>query len=211
MEPAQRREQILTHAADLFGKHGYHATSISLIIESAGIARGTFYLYFKNKRAIFDEILDMLVVRIKQRISRVDISDGALPVRDQMIANIRRVLELFSENRALLSILLEGAVGLDKGFAEKLAGFYEQITQTIDGSLLLGQEMGIVRPLGTRTAALYALGGLKEVLHDTLRNGKVNGNLDALSAEILDIFMRGVAPEFAGRALSSNRSFRAPS
>ena len=195
MESALRREQILSHAADRFGKQGYHATSISNIIKSAGIARGTFYLYFKNKRAIFDEILDVLVVRIKQRISRVDISPGAPPVRDQMIGNIRRVLELFTENRALLSILLEGAVGLDKGFADKLAGFYEQVTQTIDGSLKLGQEMGIIRSMNTRIAALCALGGFKEVLHDTLRSNKANGNLDTLSAQILDIFMRGMTPE----------------
>ena len=195
MEPALRRAEILFHAAGLFGRRGYHATSISDIIKAAGIARGTFYLYFKNKRAIFDEILDMLVVRIKERITRVDISEGAPSVRDQMIANIRRVLELFNENRALLSILLEGAVGLDKGFAEKLASFYDQITQTIQGSLKLGQEMGIVRPLNTKTAALSALGGLKEVLHDTLRNNKENGDLHLLSSEILDVFMKGVAAD----------------
>jgi AcrR family transcriptional regulator len=142
VEQARRREQILSKAAVLFGKKGYHATSISDIIESVGIARGTFYLYFDNKRAIFDEILDMLVVRIKKRIRRVDISEGAPPVRDQLIDNISRVLQLLTKNRALLSILLEGAVGLDKGFAEKLAGFYEQITVTVDNSLTLGQEMG---------------------------------------------------------------------
>jgi AcrR family transcriptional regulator len=196
VEPALRRAQILSHAAALFGRRGYHATSIADIIKAAGVARGTFYLYFRNKRAIFDEILDMLVVQIKERITRVDISDGALPVHKQMVANIQRVLELFDENRALLSILLEGAVGLDKGFAEKLASFYDQITHTIEGSLRLGQEMGIIRPLNTRAAALSALGGLKEVLHDTLRSNKEKkSNLRVLSSEILDIFMRGVAME----------------
>lgn len=192
MEPAERREQILNKAAELFGKKGYHATSISDIIESVGIARGTFYLYFNNKRAIFDEILDMLVVQIKQRIKRVDISDGAVPVRHQLIDNIEGVLKLLTKNRALLSILLEGAVGLDKGFADKLAGFYEQITATVDNSLKLGQEMGIVRACDTRTAALTALGGLKEVLHDTLRGNRKRGDLNALSAELLDFFMHGV-------------------
>ncbi len=195
MDPARRKEQILTKAAVLFGKRGYHATSISDIIKAVGIARGTFYLYFKNKRAIFDEILDMLVVRIKDRIRRVDISDGAPPVRDQLIGNIERVLQLLTDNRALLSILLEGAVGLDKGFDEKLSGFYEQVTATVDGSLTLGQEMGIIRPCDTRMAALTALGGLKEVLHDTLRGHRQMSDLGTLAANIFDMFMHGVAAE----------------
>ena len=70
MEPVQRREQILRHAASLFGQNGYHAVSISDIIQAAGIARGTFYTYFENKRAIFDELLDILVVRIKSCIKK---------------------------------------------------------------------------------------------------------------------------------------------
>ena len=192
MEPAERREQILNKAASLFGKKGYHATSISDIIEAVGVARGTFYLYFRNKRAIFDEILDRLVIQIKQRIKRVDLSRGAPTVEEQLTGNIERVLHLLTENRALLSILLEGAVGLDKGFAEKLAGFYEQITATVDSSLKLGQEMGIIRACDTRMAALTAIGGLKEVLHDTLRSNRKNGDLKALARQILDLFMHGV-------------------
>jgi len=191
VQPALRREQILTHAADLFGKRGYHSTSISDIIESAGIARGTFYTYFKNKRAIFDELLDILQIRIKDRIKRVDVSSD-LSVREQILGNIVRVVELLTQNRALLSILLEGAVGLDKGFQEKLANFYEQITTTIDLSLKLGQEMGLVRLCNTRMAALTVLGGLKEVLHDVLRHSDGEFDNHKISSQVLDVFMRGV-------------------
>ena len=49
-----------------------------------------------------------------------------------------------------------------------------EIRLTIDGSLQLGQEMKLVRPINSRTAALYALGGLKEVLHDTLRSSETD-------------------------------------
>lgn len=193
MEPAHRREQILLHAANLFGMHGYHAVSISDIIRAAGIARGTFYIYFENKRAIFDELLDMLVVRIKTSIKKVDISTGATPVNRQLVSNLTVVLDLLIQNRALLSILLEGAVGLDKGFAGKLAAFYEQITDTIDGSLVLGREMGLIRPCNTRMAALAAVGALKEVLHDFLRKEKSGDDLESVVAALLDIYMCGVA------------------
>ena len=192
MDPAARREQILEHAAILFGQKGYHATSISDIIQSAGIARGTFYLYFKNKRAIFNEILDLLVVRIKKRIKRVDPSLGSESIRIQILKNITGVVELLTDNRALLSILLEGAVGLDKGFADKLSDFYQQVTQTIELSLRLGQEMALVRSCNTKVAALAGVGALKEVLYDLLRNGSDALEIGELSAQLLDIFIQGV-------------------
>ncbi|MCP4606664.1 MAG: TetR/AcrR family transcriptional regulator [Proteobacteria bacterium] len=192
MNPSERREQILEHAAALFGQKGYHSTSIADIIRSAGIARGTFYLYFENKRAIFEELLDYLVIQIKKRIKIVDTSEGAPSAREQLLGNITRVIEMLADNRALLSILLEGAVGLDKGFADKLSFFYEQLAQTIELSLNLGQKMGLVRPCDTRISALTAIGALKEVLHHMLRSEDGRVNIRELAAEILDIFSRGV-------------------
>ncbi|MCP4196814.1 MAG: TetR/AcrR family transcriptional regulator [Proteobacteria bacterium] len=192
MDPSIRREQILEHAAALFGKKGYHATSISNIVKSAGIARGTFYQYFKNKRAIFEELLDYLVVQIQNRLIPVEMPPSGPSPREQILNNIISILELFSKNRALLSILLEGAVGLDKGFAKKLAEFYEQIAYAIDGSLRRGQKMGLVRECNTRIAALAVVGALKEVLHDMLRSPEEKVDIDALASEILDVFLRGV-------------------
>ena len=194
MESARRREHILSHAAILFGQKGYHATSIADIIAAAGIARGTFYLYFKNKRSIFSEILDMLVVQIKQRIRKVDLSDDAPPFKDQIVGNVTGVVELLTSNRALLSILLEGAVGLDKGFADTLGDFYEQMVVTVDGSLALGQEMGLIRDCHSRTAALTALGALKEVLHDALRQNREITDINSVVTELLDVYLNGVAP-----------------
>lgn len=192
MDPSLRREHILAQAAKLFGEKGYHATSISDIIQSAGIARGTFYLYFQNKRAIFEEVLDDLVVRIKERIRVVDISENAPPVREQLLGNITRVLELLTDQRELLSILLERAVGLDREFDAKLAHFYAQLTNTVRISLEHGQEMGLVRPCNAHIAALTAIGALKEVLYDTLRTKSGELDLTEITVSILDVFSHGV-------------------
>lgn len=197
MEPLERREQILHHAAVLFGQNGYHSTSITNIIESAGIARGTFYLYFKNKRAIFDELLDYLVILIKRQIRTVDTSEGAPSPRQQLLDNITGVIGVLTQNRALLSILLEGAVGLDKGFADKLANFYEQIANTIELSLKLGYEMKLVRPCNTRMVSVAVVGALKEVLHDMLRSGDENIRVNSIAVQILDMFSIGVLEDGA--------------
>ena len=53
-----RRAHILHTALEVFATNGYHQTRVSDIIEAAGIARGTFYLYFESKSAIFLELLE---------------------------------------------------------------------------------------------------------------------------------------------------------
>lgn len=49
--------QIISTGKILFSKQGYVATSINEIIEEAGIATGTFYLYFDDKLALYSYIL----------------------------------------------------------------------------------------------------------------------------------------------------------
>ena len=68
----QRRQQILDAARRLFAERGYHATSIHDIIRTADIARGTFYLYFESKRAIFVELLDEFFHTLAGAVRRID-------------------------------------------------------------------------------------------------------------------------------------------
>jgi len=193
VEPFERRAQILEHAARLFGDKGYHETSISDIIASAGIARGTFYLYFENKRGIFEELVDGLLERLRESIKVVDTSPGAPSARQQLVDNFTRVLELFSEQRDLLSILLKSAVGLDREFDAKLSDFYEKVTDAIESSLKLGHQMGLVRNADTHIAALIGLGAFKEVLQDLLRRDRDDDvDLAALAAEVLDVLSGGM-------------------
>src|SRR5689334_2862262 len=81
-----RRNGVLAAARQVFSQRGYHDTSIDDLILAAGIARGTFYLYFESKRAIFDELLDELFLLLAGTVQRIDVSPGAPPPVTQMDA-----------------------------------------------------------------------------------------------------------------------------
>jgi AcrR family transcriptional regulator len=53
---AQRREQILAAARDVFADKGYETATISDIVKKAGVAQGTFYLYFESKKGVVVEL-----------------------------------------------------------------------------------------------------------------------------------------------------------
>ena len=48
-----RRDQIIAAAADCFARGGYHVTTMADIAEAAGVSKGTPYLYFPGKEALF--------------------------------------------------------------------------------------------------------------------------------------------------------------
>lgn len=54
---ARTRRRLLEAAEKVLGEYGYHDASIVKITEAAGVAQGTFYLYFSNKKEIFDDVV----------------------------------------------------------------------------------------------------------------------------------------------------------
>ena len=146
MEKGERRQQILNVARDVFAKRGYHAAKIDDIVAAAKVARGTFYLYFEDKRAIFEEIVDRAFTRLGMVITRVDTQDPSRSVEEQVKDNVRRIVAVLLEDRATTKILLSDAVGLDPAFDRKLLVFYDEALKLIEESIREGQELGIVKP-----------------------------------------------------------------
>jgi len=159
-----RRAAVLAVARRIFSQKGYHATSIHDIIETADIARGTFYLYFESKRAIFDELLDSLVATLQAQVKRIEVGPEAPPPIAQMDAIVDRVLKTLLDNREIARILLREAVGIDEDFDRKLSEFYGRIEAMIMGALNTGRQLGVVRPCDAKVVARCVLGSIKEVV-----------------------------------------------
>jgi len=159
------------HARDVFAKRGYHAAKIDDIVAAAGVARGTFYLYFEDKRAIFEEIVDRTIARLGMRIIRVDPRDPSRTVADQVKENIRAIVALLFEDRATTKILLSDAVGVDPAFDRKLASFYGEMANLLQSSLDDGQKLGIVAEGDTRLLAYLTMGALREVAFQVITRG----------------------------------------
>jgi AcrR family transcriptional regulator len=164
MERQRRYEEILVAARTTFAERGYHDTSVSDIVARSGVARGTFYLYFEGKRAVFDALLDRFLEAIKQRVHVVRIGPGRPSPHEQLRGNVRRVLELLVEQKEIPVILLDHAVGLDQSADRKLKAFEDEMTEMLRRALLKGMRLGLVREVDRELAARMIIGGMKEVV-----------------------------------------------
>ena len=66
---AATRGRLLEAAERIFAELGYHDASIVKITEAAGVAQGTFYLYFASKKDLFDELVLDLNHRVRQAMT----------------------------------------------------------------------------------------------------------------------------------------------
>ena len=169
MEKSERRQQILECARDVFAKRGYHDAKIEDIVNAAGVARGTFYLYFEDKRAVFEEIVDRAFAQIGMVIVRVDPKDKGRTLGDQVRENIDRLVTTLLEDQATTRILLSEAMGVDPAFDRKLRAFYEIAEKLLEESLREGQDLGVVVPGDAKMLAHLTLGALKEVLFQMVK------------------------------------------
>jgi AcrR family transcriptional regulator len=192
MEREERREQVLRSAMEVFAHKGYHATSVGDIIKRAHIARGTFYLYFENKRQIFEAILEMALQGLVSRLHRIELSPQSPPPLEQLRANVGRVIAFLLSERELTQILLRHAEGLDADFDRRLSAFYDTIMNLIEGVLRAGHLMALVRPCDRRIVAACILGSIKEVMARVTSEAGQAPDLDLVVNEVVNFGLRGI-------------------
>ncbi|RLJ70047.1 TetR family transcriptional regulator [Hydrogenivirga caldilitoris] len=191
------RGRLIEAAKKVFSRKGYHNAQIAHIIDEAGVARGTFYLYFRSKEDIFKELLKEVVEELKERIRVID------PFHDpveQVIENVERVIEFALEERELARIVLQR--NSDPDLFRVINDFFEEVTRLIENSLWLGIEMGLIRECDTHLIARGILGALKEVISSLL--DEENPDTYRVAKEIIELGMKGVWKPVGGESHGGN-------
>ena len=100
-----KRDSLLDTAFRLFMSQGISKTSISDIVDQAGVAKGTFYLYFKDKYDIHNKLIchksDQLLKNALSRLMTANISD----FEDSIVFIADSILNQLSENPNLLKFI----------------------------------------------------------------------------------------------------------
>lgn len=131
----EKENRLLDTAFKLFTEKGIKATSIQEIVDNANVAKGTFYLYFKDKY----EIRDVLIAKKSKKL----FTDALTKMRknyikdfaDQIIFIINYVIDELSKNQLLLKFISKN---LSWGvYNETILKLYNKQEKTEDGLYFL--------------------------------------------------------------------------
>ncbi len=104
----QKKKIAIEDAAfALFCEKGIKKTSVDEIVEKTNIAKGTFYLYFKNKQMLVDELVLREAINVIQRATKELSSDDNAnkPFEDKVIVIIDYILEYFENTPTFLEFI----------------------------------------------------------------------------------------------------------
>lgn len=188
-----RRAQILESALQVFSDRGYHGASVSDLVAAAGVARGTFYLYFDGKDAVFRELLDELLLHLRSNVVGVDMGAGAGPFEEQLVQTIARILRTVENNRALTRIIFREAVGLDAEVDAQMRSFYDNLAVFIARSFDVGQALGLVKPVDGDVVATCILGSLRGVVQRYVVDAEEPLDVERVARVVVGHHLRGVS------------------
>ena len=114
VEHDKRRYDILEKALDVFIEEGFEDATFQKIADKCGITRTTLYIYFKNKREIFNFSIKQLLGTLENDISGLR-KEKSISHTDKLYQVISVIIERLEENRRLLSVILDYLVHASKG------------------------------------------------------------------------------------------------
>jgi AcrR family transcriptional regulator len=124
---AATRARLLASARTLFAARGLHKVTTHDIAADAGVAAGTFYLHFSDKREIFREIAEATLSELKARLD--DASDGVTERETEVRAQALALTDFALENRDVIRILFsadDDAAAVESDLLEEFALWIEE-------------------------------------------------------------------------------------
>lgn len=160
-EKKQKRQEIIRKAIHVFSQKGYHQTKIADITRALKISTGTFYLYFKNKRDLFIEVIDDVfrnivgeaAVAIKEETDFLE----RLKIRGRVFyMNYTKYSEILHQLRAEMA-------SEEQWPGEKLQKIYHGLTKPVIREIDAAVKDGIIHEVDPDLLA-YALTGSMEIM-----------------------------------------------
>jgi len=157
----KRRRDILTRALDVFVEEGFENATFQKIADRCGITRTTLYIYFRNKKEVFNYSLKLFLATLEEEIMQIQ-ADKSLGSIEKITAVLLSVFAQVEENGRLLSVILDYLVHLSKGksdIGKRVRRRTIRLRHILASLVIAGIEAGELRRVSVKTANdfLYAL------------------------------------------------------
>lgn len=185
------RKKIIAAARKCFAKKGFDTTNVSDIVKKIGMAQGTFYYHFFDKKSVLIEILNEFFGRV---ISLAKVWSATTEVGPEITRNFaRNTATILYENSDIARIIMKESHNPDPDIRKAIDEFYGYLYEQSAAALQLGIALGAVRPMDTKIASVALIGMMKEVVFELIKE-KDAVNLEHVIDELALLQDFGIRP-----------------
>lgn len=182
------RERILRAARRLLAEQSYDEVSVPEIVAAAGVAQGTFYLYFESKAALILALATDIQGAIEARIA------ACLADEPPVVELIKRLIDagaaVCGDHADILPFL--GSEALLFGASRKAEELREPYLARLESLIRRDQRAGLIRPdLSPARAARLVSATLDQIARD-LASGRASGSEADYRAESLSFLVNAI-------------------
>jgi AcrR family transcriptional regulator len=162
-------EKLINAAIELMSKNGYHRTTVADIVKAAGVAQGTFYLYYDSKKNLFLSLMERFYSLLQDALLGVGWDIESITSEEEIAQKIRlaiqNILQVYQDNAILARIFLREAMGLEPDFAELWDSIIERLAAF--AVLIMDQsiERGLLPPQNSQIVAHCVVGMIERVAY----------------------------------------------
>ena len=197
---AEKRRKVLSAAVSLFLQKGYAATTMDEIAAKAGIAKGTVYLYFRDKADLYASLLEERIGALLGELEKI----AALPAApaNRLEAMVRCNLQFIAKRYSGAEFMADLSVGHDpdmlKTVRTRFTPRFAAILQLFAGVIREGTEQRVFRAVDPFATAARIFG----LINVNLMRRAIDRRPIAPAREtasLVDLILHGVAAERSSR------------
>lgn len=163
------RKKILDAATAVFSKRGYHQAQIEEIARRAGVGKGTVYIHFSSKAALFSAVVsegfEEMMSKVREEL------ESELPFPRHLEKIVARNVSLYLKNGELSKILFnELSSGVGRDALKEILAARENYVEFLAELLAEGHKRGYIIDTDFRLAAVAMIGMMDGLLNHHFRN-----------------------------------------
>lgn len=145
MQKKDARSEMIRVGTDLISRQGYNATGIDAVLKGAGVPKGSFYHYFRNKEEFGLAVIDHFAERFSQRLQTFLDDEEVAPlhrIRNFLENGLARVTQNHCTRGCLIGNLGQELADLNERFRTRLDEIFAQWLERFSVCLRGAQEAG---------------------------------------------------------------------
>ncbi len=192
-----RGAELLAAATAVFAQKGFHDTKVSDIVTAAGVAQGTFYLYFKGKNDVFFRLISGCCERILDQLGKASAiqrqATTAEEAHQNSFASLVGIFRMLESEQSVLKLILADPGGVDPAIDKMLAGLRETMVGQVRQNLQAGIDAGYLRDLNPTIVAEAVVGMIYHLSFERFVRGRDLGvDLEELAEEVVTFERHGI-------------------
>ncbi len=173
VKEGNKEKDILEAAIKVFANYGYHNSKISKIAETANVATGSVYVYYKNKEDILLKIFSELWTSLYDELDLI-FANSSMSSIEKLDAMIDLIFDAFAERPALALVFVNEQNHIERSNKKDFTVYYDKFLDK--GEVII--RKGISEGLFSENIDLtifrnFVFGAIRHLVHCWARDSKV--------------------------------------